>query len=311
MLKVLRSPLIGLAVFAGPGCGGSNPPSPAAPEQPLDLGVVVMAHGGTAQWNDEVEAAVDPLRARYPVAVAFGMADPATLQVAVSQVERQGASRIAVVRLFISGDSWRVRTEQILGVRPGAPLRAGPPAAAAGHEHGGGEPAGALWRIGTRARLAMSQEGLAEAAGMGEVLLDRARALSADPRREVVLIMAHGPGDPAENARWISWIEARAETVRRALPFRRVLVMTLREDWPEHREVAVREIRSAVQAATSNGHTALVIPYRVQGFGPYAEVLDGLRYLSDGRGLLPHPAVTRWIADQVEEMRRGVLSAAP
>jgi len=85
-----------------------------------DLGVLVMAHGGGAKWNGEVSTMLTPLRADYPLEIAFGMADAASLQEAVGRLEARGVRRIAVVRLFISGESWFERTQQILGLRAGA-----------------------------------------------------------------------------------------------------------------------------------------------------------------------------------------------
>ena len=41
--------------------------------------------------------------------------------------------------------------------------------------------------------------------------------------------------------------------------------------------------------------TVVVLPYRVFGFGPYADVLEGLDYAATD-GLLPHPLITDWIA---------------
>jgi len=214
--------------------------------------------------------------------------------------------RIGVVRLFISGESWYGRTEQILGLRPGAPPR---PAADAHADHGGGEHGGghsmALWRIDTNAAFALSTEGLAEAPEMGAVLVQRARTLSRDPPSESVLIVAHGPQDDAEDQRWLAQIGARAELVRQAAPFRRVHVETLREDWPEKRAASEARIRAFVEEASQNGGRAIVIPYRVYGFGPYAEVLEGLSYISDGRALLPSMEAERWVRRQAEELRSG------
>jgi hypothetical protein len=122
---------------------------------------------------------------------------------------------------------------------------------------------------------------------------------------EDILILAHGPGDDAENARWIATIDARAEAVRKSQPFRRVQVMTLREDWPEKRPEAERNVRGFVQRAKAEGGGAIVLPFRLQGFGPYAEVLEGLEYRSDGHGLLPHANVTRWIEGQIGALERG------
>jgi sirohydrochlorin ferrochelatase len=271
------------------------------------LGVLVMAHGGGKVWNGEVAAMLEPLRRDYPLEIAFGMADPNTIQNAVRALEARGVRRIAVVRLFVSGESWYERTEQILGLRRGAqPRRADSHAG-----HGGGvDHAGhdmSLWRIQTSSSFALSTEGLSEAPEMGEVLAERARGLSKDPRRESVLVLAHGPEDDGENQRWLQRIDLRAEAVRGAAPFREVRVETLREDWPDKRVESEARIRAFMQQAAQDGGTAIVIPYRVQGFGPYAKVLEGHAYVSDGKGLLPSPQVERWVRRQVESLEKGAF----
>jgi len=269
-----------------------------------DFGVLVMAHGGGPKWNGEVEASLAPLRAGYPLEIAFGMADAVSLQAAVQRLEARGVTKVAVVRLFVSGESWYERTEQILGLKPGAP----PKPAADPHAGHGGAHAGhsmEFWQVGTKASFALSKEGLADASEMGLVLGQRALALSEVPAKESVLILAHGPEDDAENARWLAQIDARAEGVRRAAPFRQVQVETLREDWPEKRKVSEVRIRAFVEQAAKDGGRAIVIPYRVAGFGPYAKVLEGLTYTSDGQGLLPAPEVATWVRRQAETLKAG------
>lgn len=282
------------------GLSAQGVPLPASDPStdPARGGIVVMAHGGTPEWNQEVAAALRPIESRYPVELALGMADAATIEAAIQRLEGRGVTRIAVVRLFVSGESWRERTAQILGLRPGAPDRAHHP----DHAAHGGTHAAAFYRVARRAAVAMSDAGLAEAEGMGLVLADRARGLSQSPAREQVLILAHGPGDDAENLRWLEWLDARAETIRQDRPYADVRVMTLREDWPEKRQEAVARIRAAVEAGTAAGLSTLVVPFRVQGFGPYAEVLAGLDYRADQAGLLPHPAVTAWIEAEADRM---------
>jgi len=104
--------------------------------------------------------------------------------------------------------------------------------------------------------------------------------------------------------------DARAEAVRKALPFRRVEVMTLREDWPDKRPAAEARVRGFVERAKAEGGAAIVLPFRLQGFGPYKEVLKDLEYTSDGHGLLPHPNVTRWIEGQIGALERGPFKTA-
>lgn len=314
-------------------------------QQDTDLGVLVMAHGGSAEWNQGILETVAPLTADFTLEVAFGMADAVSLQDAVTRLEQRGAERIAVVRLFISGESWYERTEQILGMIEGAPSReqaaladeyahhamsspettaqvdglaAATRQVAAVDPHAGHtmpvaaqdvseemETTGTMvhsmefWQIDTHAQFALSKPGLAEAEQMGEVLLERANTLSKNPAQEDVLILAHGPGDDEENARWIGFIEARAQRIRDTHAFANVKVATLREDWEDKRVAAEQEVRAFVTNANAAGRSAIVIPYRVHGFGPYATVLEGLDYVSNEQGLIPHEGVTRWIAEQV------------
>ena len=290
-------------------------------QQVDDTGVLIMAHGGTAEWNRGVLDTLAPLHTQHTLEVAFGMADAVSIQEAVARLEARGARRIAVVRLFISGESWYERTAQILGLQEGAPARTATMtdhsqhvavAAADLHAtHGATDPHAGhgaaatmphrmeFWRIDSQSRFALSQSGLAEALQMSEVLVTRARSLSQNPAMEDVLILAHGPDTEEENARWLAFIDARAQAVRDTLPFARVQVATLREDWKDKRAEAEQQIRTFVTESSANGRTALVIPYRVQGFGPYAEVLQGLDYRADHTGLIPHPGVTQWVAEQI------------
>ncbi len=300
-----------------------------ATSQARDVGVLVMAHGGGAVWNAEVEAMLSPLRKDYPLELAFGMAEAASLQAGVSKLEERGIRKIVVVRLFVSGESWYERTEQILGLIPGAPARAEDHSAHgggrdahnahAGHDaHAGhGAPAAAapgghsmaLWRIDTQSSFILSKQGLAEAPEMGDVLVERVRGLSKDPSRESVLVLAHGPETDEENERWLKLIDQRADSIRRAGPFRRVQAETLREDWPEKRAASEVRIRAFVEEAARNDGVAIIIPYRVSGFGPYANVLKGLTYVADERGLLPSDAVERWVERQVKELSAGPFRA--
>jgi sirohydrochlorin ferrochelatase len=273
-------------------------------QQTRDLGVLVMAHGAGPAWNSEVEAMLSPLSKDYPVEIAFGMAEAASLQTGVAKLEERGVRRIAVVRLFISGESWYERTEQILGIAPGAEPRA------AGHgdhsDHGGaGQHSMALWRIETQSGFAISKEGLADAPEMGAVLVERVRGLSKDPSRESVLVLAHGPETDDENQRWLQLIDARAEAVRRAGSFRRVQTETLREDWPDKRAASEARIRAFVEQASQNDGRVIVVPYRVAGFGPYADVLNGFNYVADQKGLLPSAEVERWVRRQIKELSGG------
>lgn len=264
-----------------------------------NYGVLVMAHGGGQNWNNAVEASLDSLRTDYPLEIAFGMADAGSLEASVRQLEARGVEHVGVVRLFVSGESWYERTLQILGLKEGAPERSSQ------HEHTDHTqmPMG-FWKIDTDIAFHVSKEGLAEAEEMDAILLDRVQALSTDPQSEVVAIIAHGPGDDAENARWIAEIEERTALLRDELNVHDVRVFTLREDWEEKRAGAEELIRDYLLTVTDSGLKTIVVPYRVQGFGPYADVLSGLPYSADHLGLAPHDNVALWIRNQAEALRQ-------
>jgi sirohydrochlorin cobaltochelatase len=78
--------------------------------------------------------------------------------------------------------------------------------------------------------------------------------------------------------------------------FGNVEVATLREDWPQQRVQEEARIRGFVESESAAGRRVLVIPYRLNGFGPYATVLEGTSYAA-GEAFVPHASITDWIAE--------------
>ena len=196
-------------------------------------GLLVMAHGGSEDWNTAVLDAVEPLRHEAPVAVAFGMANPHTLQEAVSDLEAQGVTRIEVVRLFISGDSFLEATEYAFGIRDEKPQ---------------GQFMHEPHPIEVNVPVQLSSKGLMDVTRLGGILSERTAAISQHPADESVLIIGHGPGSDEENERWIARMDAMADSVRAMGAFHTVHVTTLREDWTGKREAAEADIRAFMDA---------------------------------------------------------------
>lgn len=265
-------------------------------------GILVMAHGGDSAWNKNIEAGVAPVRDKYPTEIAFGMARTSTMREAVERLEDRGVSRIAVVRMFVSGDSFLESTEYILGLRDSLPG-----SHHASHGGGGGHHMEAPERLTTNATFVVSRQGVGESPLVDQILVDRVKALSTNPSEESVLILAHGPADEAENERWLANMRLRAQGVHKLGAFRHVQCETLREDWPERRAEAERRIRAYVEAGGKNGGRVIVIPFRIGGFGPYRELLRGLDFVADERAFCPHPNLTRWI----EQTAEGCLKRGP
>jgi sirohydrochlorin ferrochelatase len=253
-----------------------------------------MAHGGSPEWNRTVAEAVAPLRELLPTALAFGMADPGTLQASLDSLRQRGVTTTAVVRVFLSGASFLHQTEYLFGLRDDAPAQ---PMVHSGAGHGGH----VLHPLEHGMDIRLSRDGLGASEVSTRIMADRARSSGVSPERADVVLVAHGMGDDEEDAQVLAHMEGAAEELRR-MGFRTARSVTLREDWPAERVVAEARIREWVEAAARRGSPALVVPFRLSGFGPYAEVLEGLSYRST-EGMLPHPLVTLWI----EEQARGLL----
>jgi hypothetical protein len=144
-----------------------------------DVGVLVMAHGGDSTWNAAVRDAVLPLRQRWNTELAFGMADPGTLDSALTRLGATGVRRVAVVRLFLSGDAFRHATEYLLRLRPDAPDVVMPQSDSAGP---------ALLPIHHQFEIAMNDLGLAWDPRIADILALRSAVLSMHPQTESVLL---------------------------------------------------------------------------------------------------------------------------
>ena len=270
------------------------------------VGLMIMAHGGDERWNHAVREAVEPLERVCPVVVAYGMAQRASLQQGILRLETQGVRKIAVVRLFMDGRSFLSQTEYLLG------LRVQPPPVflhhdSGHHHHEMSRDSVQLLRgtdipppVELESQVILSAEGLLDSRLAGSVLVDRVRALSITPSDESVLIIGHGVGSDARDQYWKDRMEILSRGLVALGRFQEVRVETLREDWETKRRVAEERIRGFVSRQSRRGRV-LVVPLRVFGFGPYGEVLEGLDYSADRKGLLPHRNVTRWLQEQARD----------
>lgn len=286
-MRISFTVAIALLGFLGPGQLDAQPSN--------SCGLLVMAHGGSVDWNAAIEEAVYPLHETMPTEIAFGMANPVTLQSAISNLESRGVECIAVVRLFMSAHSFLHQTEFLLGLRPDPPPFVIPHSP---DSHGESEGLAALT---INAEIKINRAGLMDAPTMGQVLAHRATTLSDGSGRESVLLIAHGPGDDDENQEWLAKLDRLADDIRALDKFETVAVQTLREDWDQKRAAAEEAIRSFVETESKLNRRVLVIPFRLFGFGPYKEVLEGLTYHASGVGLLPSDEVTEWIREQASK----------
>lgn len=292
MSALLLPLLLVLSGLSSPTLDGDAPEgpvdSPAATGDPASVGVLIMAHGGSDEWNDSVHEAVLSLNRDMPTALAFGMADPMTLAAAVDSLEAQGVSRVALVRLFMSGDSFLPETLYLLGLSDQVPH-----AIHSGHGGDAEAPAGPIRHT---LELKTHDDGLIDSPEAAEILAERARDASVDPRTESVILVAHGRGEEEANRQLLEALEGIAGNLRQG-GFRAARAAALREDWEGKRVTAEAAIREFVEDRSEAGDRVIVVPARLSGFGPYAEVLEGLEYVPT-EGLLPHPMISEWLRRQ-------------
>jgi sirohydrochlorin ferrochelatase len=270
-----------------------------APLGESKVGVLVMAHGGRDEWNASVEEALAPLRREVPTALALGMAARATLEAGIDSLRAAGVERVAVVRMFLSGTSFRTQTDYLLGLSDEVPSYymhhdAQGKMIHGEHAHGLDVPP----PIDTEGLTVLTHDdGLKAWRGIGRILEARVLALSSDPTRERILVLAHGMGSEQANRAVLDDMSRALDGLQEARGFSAVVPETLREDWPEARAAAEARIRGFMYEARAAGETVLVIPFRLSGFGPYAKVLEGWDYRA-GEALLPHPAVSDWALEK-------------
>ncbi len=253
-----------------------------APER---IGVLIMPHGSSQPYNDGLERVIAPLRKQFRIEMAPGMGDPLILGEAIRRLEDQGITHIVFVRMYALKDHMKTRTDYILGLSEKPPRQ--------GH-------APPPQRIRSSAVFA-TFGGYEESPLIAEILRERILAISKSPSRETVILLAHGRMEDENDRRWREVMENNIRLIKAKLPrpFRNIIAMTLREDWPDKREEALHKIRQVIEQGNEDNGEVLIISNRLYGSGPYPRLLEGLEFTLNGQGLVPHPHITRWLEEGI------------
>ena len=255
-----------------------------------DIGVLVLAHGGSERWNQAVKETVAQAGLASATEMVFGMGmhprEVQALQAAVDRLEQRGVTRIVVVPLLISSASEVMRQFQyLLGLRPDGPWP----------EH--------VKPVTIHVARTMTSTLFDDPPVVTEVLLERALELSRTPREETVVLVAHGPNGEEENRQWLIVMEGVAKQLQQRGQFRSVIPVTMRDDAPRPIQTeATRQMRALVRQHSGHGRV-LVVPVLLAQGGIETKIprrLRGLTYAYRGKTLLPHPTLARWIAEHVQ-----------
>jgi len=292
-----------VALVAGFGLSVSaQQPAPKA-------GILLLAHGGAAQWNERVNIVAASADKSQPTEVAFGMASRASIQSAIDKLAARGVTEIVAVPLFVSSHSSVITsTEYLLGLRPDAPKDLaifakmnhgshGAPAAVDHSAHGApavdpASPVATTLKI--RMTAALNRHPL-----VGAIVADRAKAISRTPEKEAVILVAHGPVPDEDNRHWLEDMAVLAAQTKASAPYASVDYLTVRDDAdPAMREAATRELREKVEAQLAQGRRVLIVPHLMSFGGIEQGVrkrLEGLEYTMSEQALMPDDRILQWV----------------
>jgi len=305
-----------------------------------ETGILLMAHGGDPQWNKEVQDVATQVDQSVPTEVAFGMADRDTLQLGITKLQQRGVKRIVAVPLFISSHSSVIESiKYLLGLRPDAPKdlalfasmhhpMADHPVPMSNHLVGHPipepieDPPMADMHHTMNRPLDMSlapipspvkasvpiqmSEALNHHPIVADILADRAAAITKDPAREALILVAHGPNEDKENAEWLSDMAILAKRLSSKTSYARVVTVTVRDDAePAVREKATADLRQDAQSAKEAGYRVLIVPLLLSYGGienGLRQRLDGIDHVFSPHALLPDPRIAQWVLDSATTM---------
>jgi sirohydrochlorin ferrochelatase len=292
----------------------SNSQPQSSATQPL--GILLLAHGGKQNWNEEVYKIAATVNQTIPTEVAFGMASRHTLQEGVDRLVARQVKQIVAVPLFVSSHSSVITaTQYLLRQRSDAPAELklyakmdhshdahhGPAASSPTASADPTTPVNSPVPI----RMVGALDGHPLVA---DILLARAAGISQAPAREVVIIVAHGPNQDKENRQWLAEMKTLAERMKPRSNYKRIEYLTVRDDAPEPiRSQAKAELRALVTRATDEGARALIVPLLIS-FGGIEEGvkkrLEGLEYTICRQGLLPDERLAEWVQLAARQSQR-------
>jgi sirohydrochlorin cobaltochelatase len=261
-----------------------------------NTGVLVLAHGVGENSDATMKKSFEPLAAKQPMAIAFGMAmmSSAHIQAAVDDLAARGAKHIILVD---GGTTTAFNTltrhwQYIFGMYPEASYMDVP-------------------RVKAPPGVTFSYAGhMNERPVITAMLYENIKSVSKDPKNEVVLIVGHGPEDKEDNIPDLKLLQAHVDRLKAKNEFADVKIINLQDDaiLPV-RESNVRKLRSWVQQADRAGKRVIVAPIAVASYGVQVHIkndLRGLNYTFAERGFAENPK----FVDYVGELIRPATTSA-
>ncbi|MBL8642529.1 MAG: hypothetical protein JNK21_01240 [Rhodospirillaceae bacterium] len=253
-----------------------------------EIGVLVVAHGSGSIGDKVLQDGVAPVAVKHPTAISYGMSMMSSfhIQEGVDKLTKAGAKTVVVVPAVVTKSSSVARQwDYIFGQRDDSAYLDVP-------------------RIKTSAKVIIAPA-MDEHQLVTDILYDHAKAISTDPKNEVVILLGHGPTFVHENEVQLKHIATHAGRIKQKGGFAEAKGLTLQDDAPEAiRAANVATLRKWVEEADKAGKTPLVVGYLISTRGIQDKVkedLTGLTYKFQTKGLSAHPNFTAWVRATVSE----------
>ncbi|WP_079914125.1 sirohydrochlorin chelatase [Paenibacillus sp. 32352] len=243
-------------------------------------GILVISHGSRSEeWVRLVDEAVLAMHvpANVPVYSSFlEIVEGRLIQDGITALEMQGVTDIVVIPLFVSSGSTHIdEISYALGVKKEPVLPTD------------------MLPFDIKARVHFTSP-IDDDPDIAAILYEKLKPLSVDPSQEIVLLVGHGSVEKGFFEPWQDGMRKLAMRIQALGGFDEVdTAMLLPDQIPSKlnkwSECKPHHTVLAAPLFLSEGYfTNEVIPSRMQGY----------TYKYNGRALLPHPLLTRWMERQ-------------
>lgn len=255
-------------------------------ESQEQFGVILIAHGSEdSDWNQKVVELQEKLvpagsKSSESMEIAFlGHGQERTMKNALKKFIKKGSNNIVLIHL--SPCSY-IRHEEIKTLAK--------------------EKGGELEKAAFKFTLAPAMDDHPLAL---EIIKEHAKALSRDPGRENLILLAAGPVEELENITWMRQLERMGKTICSEIGFKEVVCATIRNHSPDLiAEQSIIDLRMKAKALKEKGRV-VVVPYLFKD-GPYEDLQSYLKGIVPPEdigavGCISHPNMETWIKEVIKK----------
>ena len=254
-----------------------------------EAGVLILAHGTNGPNDDLLYEDMKPLSETYLTGISFGMSMMTSKHIScgLNDLKALGADKIYVVPLTESPYNTLIsQWKYAFGLEENYSYAE-------------------IEKISRKDVFFL--EPIMDSYHARKIVYDHALEISSDASNEIVLLVAHGPINPDDNASLLKSMNNISDFVRQEAGFYNVIPISLQDD--AAREVRAKNVailRDIVDTNTTEGRRVLIVTNLMSSGIIQArlrEDLAGLEFTFNEKGLVEHPDFVTWISKAVSDLR--------